>query len=229
MITDSTIREHIGIAVDGGGIRGAVVARGLIELEDILGVERLIDSPRLKVVAGTSTGSLIAASIAAGFSASEILDLYYKAGPEAFSKPGPLRPFGYRIPLISRVQVPNWLARGIDLIPGLGELIIYALFPARYSFAPLRKRLQDELSKHPSPSADPTLGELGEYLRPNGQDGLTLVITAVDVTEQRTHFLKTTPDEVSYQKKIKLVDAMLASSCIPTFRLVCGWRGGQLW
>jgi patatin-like phospholipase/acyl hydrolase len=36
---------------DGGGIRGAIVARGLTELEEILGVKRLIDSYHLKVEA----------------------------------------------------------------------------------------------------------------------------------------------------------------------------------
>jgi hypothetical protein len=46
------IRENIGIAVDGGGIRGAIVARGLIELEEIPDVKHLVDSPCLKVVAG---------------------------------------------------------------------------------------------------------------------------------------------------------------------------------
>jgi hypothetical protein len=217
MIKDSTIRENIGIAVDGGGIRGAIVARGLIELEEILGVKRLVDSPHLKVVAGTSTGSLIAASIAAGFSASEIVDLYYHAGPDAFSKPGPLCPFGLNIPLINRIPVPGGLVRGIDKIPLLGDLIVYGMFPARYSFDPLRQRLLAELGKHPCPTGNPTLGELGEYVRPSGQDGLTLIITAVDVTAPRTNFFKTTPDEVNYQKKIKVVDAMLASSCIPTY------------
>jgi predicted acylesterase/phospholipase RssA len=203
--------------VDGGGIRGVAVAQGLLELEDILGVKRLIDSPRLKVVAGTSTGSLIAASIAAGFSASEIVELYYDAGPKAFSKPGPLRPFGYNIPLLSRIPVPGWLPRWIDKIPLLGELIIYGMFPARYSFDPLREKLYEQLRQHPCPTADPTLGELGEFLRPNGLDGLTLIVTAVDVTAQRTHFLKTTPDEIGYQKQIKIVDAILASSCITTY------------
>ncbi|NDJ77624.1 MAG: hypothetical protein GYB65_15340, partial [Chloroflexi bacterium] len=40
-----SVREHIGIAVDGGGIKGAIVAQGLIELEQKLGVPRLIDAP----------------------------------------------------------------------------------------------------------------------------------------------------------------------------------------
>jgi len=62
------IREHIGVAVDGGGVRGAIVAQGIIELERLLGVDRLIDSPRVKVFAGTSTGSLIAVALAAGLS-----------------------------------------------------------------------------------------------------------------------------------------------------------------
>jgi predicted acylesterase/phospholipase RssA len=216
-VKDSTLRENIGIAVDGGGIRGAIVARGLIELEDILGVDRLVDSPRVKVVAGTSTGSLIAASIAAGLSAAEILQFYQDAEEYAFSRPGPVRPFGCIIPLLSQLRVPARVPRWLDKIPGIGELLVYALFPVRYSFDPLRAKLYGVLRQHPCPTADPTIGELGSHLRPGGQDGLTLIITAVDVARQRTHFIKTSPTETAFQQQIKVVDALLASSCIPTY------------
>jgi predicted acylesterase/phospholipase RssA len=216
-VKDNTIRENIGIAVDGGGIRGVIVARGLIELEDILGVKRLIDSPQLKVVAGTSTGSLIAASIAAGLSGEEILQLYNDAGPRAFSKPGPIRPLGCAFALFGWIPVSSKVQRWIDKIPLIGDLIVYALFPARYSFDPLRSKLYETLREHPCPTADPTMEELGTHLRPDGKDGLTLIITAVEIATQRTHFIKTAPQESDIQKKIKLVDAMLASSSIPTY------------
>ncbi|RPI97852.1 MAG: patatin, partial [Chloroflexi bacterium] len=70
---DYHIRENVGIAVDGGGVRGTIVAHGLIELENILGTRPLINDPRVKVVAGTSTGSLIAAALAIGMTGEEIL------------------------------------------------------------------------------------------------------------------------------------------------------------
>ena len=40
---DYGLRKHIGIAIDGGGVRGAIVAHGIIELENILGTRPLID------------------------------------------------------------------------------------------------------------------------------------------------------------------------------------------
>jgi predicted acylesterase/phospholipase RssA len=213
MSEDYGIREHVGIAVDGGGVRGAIVAQGLIELEHILGVERLIDSPKVKVVAGTSTGSIIAGAVAAGLSGAEILSLYQTLGERAFAKAGPLHPFGYSIPLISRIRVPIRLVRWIDRLPG-GDVLLYALLPARYSFDPLRGMMRDVLHAHPIPNDNPTLGEVGDHLRATTH-GPTIIITAAEVAARRTHFLKTTADE--RYKHMTLVDAMLASSCIPTY------------
>lgn len=210
---DYGIRDHVGIAIDGGGVRGAIVAQGLIELERILGVERLIDSPRVKVVAGTSTGSLIATGIAAGLSGAELLDLYRTLGARAFSKAGPLRPFG-RVPL-GWLPVPIGLVRALKGLPlAVGEVLLYALLPARYSFDPLRDMLLKLLRDHPIYNKNPTLGQVTQHLRAE-HGGLTLIITAAEVSARRTHFLKTTPQE--RYPHMRLVDAMLASSCIPTY------------
>ena len=43
----------------------------------------------------------------------------------------------------------------------------------------------------------------------------TVIITATEVAARRTHFLKTTATE--QYRHMKLIDAMLASSCIPTY------------
>lgn len=210
------IREHVGIAVDGGGIKGAIVAQGLIELERLLGVERLIESPQVKVIAGTSTGSVIAAGLAAGLSGAELLDLYRGLGARVFEKPGPLRPFGWTIPLLSRWDVPNGLVRFLERLPlSLGDLPLYALFPARYSFDPLRELVRETLAARPfMGSTDPTLEQVGEHLRAE-YHGPTIIITAAEVSERYTHFLKTTPQE--RYKHMLLVDAVLASSSIPTY------------
>ncbi len=207
------IREHIGVAVDGGGVRGAIVAQGIIELERLLGVDRLIDSPRVKVFAGTSTGSLIAVALAAGLSGEELLAFYRSLGADIFAQPGPLRPFGRQIPLLSRVRLPNRLAALLERLP-LGDIVLYALLPARYSFDPLRAVIGRILQDHPIPNADPTLGEAGDYLRQTTH-GPTVIITATEVAARRTHFLKTTATE--QYRHMKLIDAMLASSCIPTY------------
>jgi uncharacterized protein len=69
------------LSIDGGGIRGILPAAALLRLE------RLTGKPAREVfsfVAGTSTGALMAAAIAAGVPAAQILDIYLKRGREIF-------------------------------------------------------------------------------------------------------------------------------------------------
>lgn len=75
------LRENVAIAIDGGGIRGLIVARALAILEAELG-KPIHAIARL--TAGTSTGSILAAGIAAGISASEMESLYVSLGPRVF-------------------------------------------------------------------------------------------------------------------------------------------------
>ncbi|PJF23534.1 MAG: hypothetical protein CUN56_00365 [Phototrophicales bacterium] len=219
MAQDPTpIREHVGIAIDGGGIKGVIVARALIALEEMLGVERLIDSPKVKVIAGTSTGSLLAFGIAAGMSARELVALYEGLGERVFSKGGPIRPFGKSIPLLSRLHFPASAIRFMRRLPfSGGDFVLYPLLPARYSFDPLREilceliaaRVPDDL-----PNNNPTLRQLGDHLREKAGSP-TVIITAVDTASRETHFLKTNESERYYYMPV--VDAVLASSSIPTY------------
>jgi len=212
---DYGLREHIGIAIDGGGVRGAIVAHGIIELENILGARPLIDDPRVKVLAGTSTGALIAAALALGLTGEQILALYTQLGQRAFSQAGTLRPFGAQIPLLSRARLPMGVVRALEKLPlSVGEVLLYMLMPARYSFGPLRAIIRDTLTRHPALSANPTLAEVGAYLqaKPNRP---TLIITAVEVGARQTRFLKTMPSET--YGRMTLADALLASSSIPTY------------
>lgn len=76
-------RKNVAIAVDGGGIRGVMVARALSLLEARLGrpLHEII-----RLTAGTSTGSIIAAGLAGGLSAEKILKLYVDLGRGIFRK-----------------------------------------------------------------------------------------------------------------------------------------------
>ena len=83
--------KHKILALDGGGIRGILTLEVLARTEDILaeatggGSEfRLCDY--FDYVGGTSTGAIIAAGIARGMSARELLDFYQKTGPAMFDK-----------------------------------------------------------------------------------------------------------------------------------------------
>lgn len=70
------------LALDGGGLRGMFSVAVLAGLEDDLG-SACID--HVDLIAGTSTGGLIALALGAGLSAREILDFYISEGPKIFS------------------------------------------------------------------------------------------------------------------------------------------------
>ncbi len=76
-------RKNVAIAIDGGGIRGVIVTRALATLESHL-MKPVHDIFRL--VAGTSTGSIISAGIAAKLTASQMHQLYVSLGPTIFKK-----------------------------------------------------------------------------------------------------------------------------------------------
>ena len=65
-------RKNVALAIDGGGMKGVIVTRALSILEKEIG------QPLKSLVglsAGTSTGSIISAGIAAGLSADQLYDL----------------------------------------------------------------------------------------------------------------------------------------------------------
>jgi hypothetical protein len=71
------------LAIDGGGIRGIIPAVALAKLESTTG---RLTRESFSFVAGTSTGAIIAAAIAAGIPAADILDLYLVRTREVFRK-----------------------------------------------------------------------------------------------------------------------------------------------
>jgi len=76
-------RDHVAIAIDGGGIRGLIIAHALEILEQKLG-----KSPHeiFRLAAGTSTGSIIAAGIGAGLTGERMTSLYVNLGSTIFRK-----------------------------------------------------------------------------------------------------------------------------------------------
>ena len=74
------------LSIDGGGIRGVIPASALVKLEEITGK---VTRDTVSMVAGTSTGALISACVAAGIPAKQILDIYVKRGKEIFSPGAP--------------------------------------------------------------------------------------------------------------------------------------------
>ena len=76
----STEKRRI-LSIDGGGVLGTFPASFLAELEKTL--NRPIGS-YFDLIAGTSTGGIIAIALGLGHKASEILELYEKHGPKIF-------------------------------------------------------------------------------------------------------------------------------------------------
>lgn len=71
------------LSLDGGGIRGAFAASFLAELEQQVG-KPLVE--HFDLIAGTSTGGIIAVALALGEPAAEILRFYETKGPLIFSR-----------------------------------------------------------------------------------------------------------------------------------------------
>lgn len=71
------------LAIDGGGFRGAYSAHLLKRIEEEFAINWLSD---FNLLAGTSTGAIIAAGLAIGIPAKEIRDLYEKHGCEIFKR-----------------------------------------------------------------------------------------------------------------------------------------------
>src|SRR5262245_44532068 len=88
------------LALDGGGILGVMSLCILKRMEDQLRpLSGMGDSFRLchffDYIAGTSTGAIIAAGLAIGKSADEMIDFYRKSGPAMFQKASLGRRFLY--------------------------------------------------------------------------------------------------------------------------------------
>jgi predicted acylesterase/phospholipase RssA len=81
MSTDPGLKRIL--AIDGGGLKGALPAALLAEIEERSG-ERVID--HFDLIAGTSTGGIIALGLAMGLSAGEVLSFYRDRGPEIFGQ-----------------------------------------------------------------------------------------------------------------------------------------------
>ncbi|MCW8985381.1 MAG: patatin-like phospholipase family protein [Thermoanaerobaculales bacterium] len=97
------------LSIDGGGIRGIVTAVLMQRLQATPGLERFLD--KVDLVAGTSTGGLLALGIARGLGLDEIRDLYVNDGPDIFDDSwlddlldlGKLRGADYKIAPMRRV------------------------------------------------------------------------------------------------------------------------------
>lgn len=71
------------LSIDGGGIKGVIPAAFLAAIEEATG-KKIVD--HFDLIAGTSTGGIIALGLGLGMSAAEILEFYETEGPRIFSQ-----------------------------------------------------------------------------------------------------------------------------------------------
>ena len=111
------------LSIDGGGIRGVFPAAFLASLEEDLGepLHRYFD-----LIAGTSTGGIIAIGLALGLSAQEILSLYLSHGPKIFGQ--------------DRAGLAGFAQRRIHDLK-------WAVVGPKYSAEPLRSALESVLGE----------------------------------------------------------------------------------
>lgn len=178
------------LALNGGGIRGAFGVAFLARLEELIG------SPvvgHFDLIAGTSTGAIIAAALALGLPASELERFYREDGGDIFHPRDPYRARGWMrpvYPLASRI-LRRRTGQGMD-----------AFFRARY--CPFR--LRDALTRV---FGETTLGDLG---------AARLIIPSVNLSLGRAHIFRTphlpgSEDEAGLQ----VVDVLRAATAAPTF------------
>lgn len=83
------------LSLDGGGIRGVLAAGILQEMERQLGPERPLHQ-YFDMIAGTSTGSILAAGLALGKNCQELIHLYQAHGEDIFPPP----PVWHKLPFV---------------------------------------------------------------------------------------------------------------------------------
>ena len=118
------------LAIDGGGIKGVFPAAFLASLEETLN-ERVVNY--FDLIAGTSTGGIIALGLGLGFSAQEILSFYTEYGPQIFPTGGWRQGFRREMrQIFTSKHDSNKLRRALDNTFGsrrLGESSTRLLIP----------------------------------------------------------------------------------------------------
>ncbi|NER33343.1 MAG: patatin [Oscillatoria sp. SIO1A7] len=181
------------LSLDGGGIRGVLSARLLKEVETIVQEttgQKLHEY--FDLVAGTSTGSILAAGIACQKSADEIIDLYKDEGENIFLK-GIRGQRGWR-----------WLGRLI----GANALYPHDDGRGRGLANVLKGILTNPDTDKPATIADREI-----------KKQIQLLILAYDVQSRNTTWFANDEDPVEweYEKKTELWKICTASASAPTF------------
>jgi patatin-like phospholipase/acyl hydrolase len=177
------------LSLDGGGIRGAFIASFLAKIEERLGHAI---TEHFDLIAGTSTGGIIAVALAFGEPCKRIRDFYSQCGPGIFTR----RP---KLPLPRRWK---FLAKLADKqLKQRFNIDIDSLRQSKYDGMALRSALED------------VFGE-----RTLEQATKRLIIPSVDLTSGKTVVFKT-PHQPNFlrDRHFRAVDVVLATTAAPAY------------
>ena len=178
------------LSLCGGGIRGAFITSYLNELEEKLG-RPIAES--FDLIAGTSTGGIIAAGLAAGKSAAEMHDFYVRYGADIFPAQPPYKAAGLMGALY---PMANWIFK-----KRTGKLLDTA-FRSRFHQGVLQTSFDEGFG-------DRRLKDI---------NCTRLIIPAMNLTLGRPHAFRTLhlPKGV-HDADIKISDVLIATTAAPTY------------
>jgi hypothetical protein len=182
------------LSIDGGGILGAFVAGFLAGIEEQLG-RPLAD--HFDLIAGTSTGGIIAAALAFREPASRIEGFYRERGPLIFCR--------RNVALSTRwKRCARWLGRRP------ADWMLGRLAPGIDSDYLLKSKYDGKVLRH-------ALAEVFGS-RPLGDSKSRLLIPSIDLTNGQTKVFKTRHlPHLHIDYRIPVVDVLMATTAAPTF------------
>jgi predicted acylesterase/phospholipase RssA len=176
------------LSLDGGGIRGAFTAAFLAEVEAQL---RRPVGQFFDLIAGTSTGGIIALGLALRVPAAKIQSFYCEHGPCIFTRRRPLP-----VPVIAR-PAARWLDRWLGKV----GLDVDCLRHSKYTSDQLRASLEEVFGDH----------KLEQALS-------RVIIPSIDVTKGETVTFKTAHQPGFFRDRhFRAVDIALATAAAPGY------------
>ena len=177
------------LALDGGGIRGVISAKILERVQEKIGQPL---NEYFDLIAGTSTGSILAASIVLGKTPTELIDIYRNRGEEIF-----------RASFFQR-KISYWLNQ------------------PKYSNDGLKKVLKEYFIHEDDDITIDNLREksmiISRQENPNANPKARLLILAYSTSQRYTSFfLSPIVDENPWYKYANLWEVCLSSASAPTF------------
>jgi len=196
----SAAKPFLALSIDGGGFRGLYTATLLKRLSILFAGKEIDLGSKFSLIAGTSTGGIIACALAANVPLTQIIDFYTQRGEAIFSRPKPAshpKPTS-SFTLWKYLKIFIW---GFFQIP----IWIWAIRTPNCSQQELKKALQEIFKEK-------TLGEIYNDRK------IALCVPTVNLANNRPLVFKTPHfPRINRDNNLSLVDTCLATSAAPIY------------